>query len=459
VTPSSANLMVTKTDNTTNEMAIPGKAIIYTITVTNVGSDDLTGATIADPFPTTLNGVTFTASQTGGASGFTANGTGNISDTVEMPIGSSITYTATGTIASSATGTLVNVASATDPDGNNSTATDTVTLTPMADLQITKTAPPAVFAATNFIIPLVVTNAGPSDAQSVTLSDLLPTGETLVFQFQSAGTDMFILGSTGNQITDTISTLPAGASATISVIVMAEKSAVGTTVMNTATISSTTPDPTPGNNSSTATTMIQAPVISITANLPAGKVGVSYSETFTTTGGTAPYSFNVTGNLPLGLAFKVTSGVLGLSGIPRQPGTFHFTVKVTDTNGFTDSQPFTLTIQQGNVAVIFFLTQPGPGAVNGFLPTFLVGAADKFGNRLTGVTVTLHLVPITTAGPASFIKGSVLQATTVNGIATFSHVGINTRGAFRLLATVPGLFTYSGTFAVGLFGRHSPFPF
>src|SRR5205814_6101442 len=60
-----------------------------------------------DSFPAVFTGVRFTATQTGGASGFTANGSGNINDTVTMPGGSVIVYTATGTIDPSApSGTL-----------------------------------------------------------------------------------------------------------------------------------------------------------------------------------------------------------------------------------------------------------------------------------------------------------------------------------------------------------------
>jgi len=39
------------------------------------------GATVSDPFPGTFTGVTYTATQTGGATGFTASGSGNLADT------------------------------------------------------------------------------------------------------------------------------------------------------------------------------------------------------------------------------------------------------------------------------------------------------------------------------------------------------------------------------------------
>src|SRR5947207_7749166 len=56
--------------------------------------------------PDTFTGVTFTATQIGGASGFTPSGSGNINDTVTMPAGSKITYKAHGRISASATGSI-----------------------------------------------------------------------------------------------------------------------------------------------------------------------------------------------------------------------------------------------------------------------------------------------------------------------------------------------------------------
>ncbi|MFL6109749.1 MAG: hypothetical protein ACJ786_00125 [Catenulispora sp.] len=180
-----ADLQVTKTDNKTS--AVPGTTDTYTITVTN-GSQTtaVAGATVADAFPSTLTNVAYTATQTGGATGFTSSGTGAINDTVTMGAGSTITYSATGTIAPSATGTLSNTATVTapsgivDPDLSNNTAGDTDTLTPQADLAVTKTGPASAAPNSNIIYSVVVSNAGPSVAASAALTDVLPTGTTLV---------------------------------------------------------------------------------------------------------------------------------------------------------------------------------------------------------------------------------------------------------------------------------------
>lgn len=68
--------------------------------VTNAGPSDVSGAVVSDSFPARFTAVTFTATQSGGASGFTATGTGNISDTVALPASSHVTYKAKGTVSS-----------------------------------------------------------------------------------------------------------------------------------------------------------------------------------------------------------------------------------------------------------------------------------------------------------------------------------------------------------------------
>jgi uncharacterized repeat protein (TIGR01451 family) len=127
-----ADLKVTVSDGKT--AAIPGTRDTYTIVVTNAGPSNVTGAVIRDTFPSTFTGVTYTATQSGGASGFSASGSGNINNTVKMPAGSKITYKATGTISASATGSISNTATVTSPSGvpdpntANNSATDTDTL-------------------------------------------------------------------------------------------------------------------------------------------------------------------------------------------------------------------------------------------------------------------------------------------------------------------------------------------
>jgi uncharacterized repeat protein (TIGR01451 family) len=158
----SADLSITKTDGVTS--ATPGGSVTYTITASNAGPSNATGATVADTFPASLT-CTWTCVGAGGGT-CTASSSGNINDTVNLPSGGSVTYTASCTISASATGTLVNTATVaapagvTDPVPGNNAATDTDTLV-LGALSISGS--PVAFGS--------VTVGTTTAAQTVTLSN------------------------------------------------------------------------------------------------------------------------------------------------------------------------------------------------------------------------------------------------------------------------------------------------
>lgn len=85
--------------------------------------------------------------------------------------------------------------------------------------------------------------------------------------------------------------------------------------------------------------VVYSPTMTLTpSTLPDGLVNAAYSQTFETSGGTAPYSYTVTsGTLPPGLSLT-TGGVL--SGTPTAAGTFNFTFYVTDSS--TGGGPYSI---------------------------------------------------------------------------------------------------------------------
>lgn len=125
-----ANLGITKTDNATSVAA--GQPVTYAIVVTNAGPNAVSGATVTDTLPAQLTNATWTCAGAGGAT-CTAAGTGNISDSAtSIPVGGTLTYTLTATVApGAAAGLLTNTASvavpavASDPVANNNAAVDT----------------------------------------------------------------------------------------------------------------------------------------------------------------------------------------------------------------------------------------------------------------------------------------------------------------------------------------------
>ena len=85
------------------------------------------------------------------------------------------------------------------------------------------------------------------------------------------------------------------------------------------------------------------PTIDFTpATLPNGTIGVPYSQTFTGSGGTAPYSFSVTsGTLPAGLTLS-PGGVI--SGTPTTAGPAAFTIRATDAGGCFVERAYAMSI-------------------------------------------------------------------------------------------------------------------
>ena len=112
-----------------------------------------------------------------------------------LATGQSVTITLTGTVSSSATGTLTNTVTVAPPGTMNdltpanNTATDSDTLTPQADLQITKTdTPPVTTSIPGMAITytIVVTNAGPSDVTGAIVNDTFPATLTSISWTASA---------------------------------------------------------------------------------------------------------------------------------------------------------------------------------------------------------------------------------------------------------------------------------
>src|SRR5205807_7513974 len=256
---SSADLQVTITDGKTATVA--GAKDTYTIVVTNAGPVYVTGAVVKDTFPSTFTGVTFTATQTGGATGFPLSGSGNIKNTVTMPPGSSITYNATGKLSAAATGTVADTASVTAPNGitdpnfgnNNATDTDNITLT--ADLKVTvNDGKTTAVAGTKDTYTILVRNVGPSKVTGTVIRDTFPsifTGVTYTAT-QSGGASGFSASGTGN-INNTV-TMPPASTITYKATGTISASATGS-ISDTATVTAPAGvlDPNTANNSTTDT--------------------------------------------------------------------------------------------------------------------------------------------------------------------------------------------------------------
>ena len=117
---------------------------------------------------------------------------------------------------------------------------------------------------------------------------------------------------------------------------------------------------------------VTTPSLTITtsSSLPAGTVGVAYSQTLAATGGTPPYTWRLTGStLSVGLTLA-TSGTI--SGTPTTAGTFTFQVTVIDSAQGSASGSFTIKI---NPAPLVITTTSLPAGTVGTAYTAITLAA------------------------------------------------------------------------------------
>jgi uncharacterized repeat protein (TIGR01451 family) len=120
----------------------------------------------------------------------------------------------------------------------------------VADLSLTKAGPSSAVAGSAITWTLTVANAGPSDAQNVSLDDVLPSGVTFV----SASTDQ---GSCIGSLHCQLSTIHVGSPVTVTVNGTIDANFLGGSITNQATISSTTPDLTVDDHMASRLTSIQ----------------------------------------------------------------------------------------------------------------------------------------------------------------------------------------------------------
>ncbi|HJP96523.1 MAG TPA: hypothetical protein VJ843_04075 [Candidatus Saccharimonadales bacterium] len=286
---------------------VAGQQEQYAFSVTNNGpSADSPSYTITDTLPA---GVTFVGTVAGSAASCSAVGqvvtcTGGAigaGDPAQVTtIDVAISGSASGTINNSAT--VATAAGITDSNSANNTGNDSASVEPNADLSISKTHTGNITAGSNATYDIVVSNAGPSNVSSFTVTDTLDNNFTYV---SATGATC---NAVGQVVTCTGGAITSGNQATITLTVSVEPSATGN-LDNTATVAAPTGvnDPDTSNNSSTATnTVVASADLSIskthTGNFKAGNNGV-FTITATNNGPSDASTATITDTLPAGLTY------------------------------------------------------------------------------------------------------------------------------------------------------------
>jgi uncharacterized repeat protein (TIGR01451 family) len=282
---------------------------------------------------------------TGAWSGLTLASGDSVSMTL-MTLGVTINPSATGSFSNTVT-----VSGTSDPNSANNTATDTDTLTPLVDLQVTKTDGTATVApGTSDTYTITVTNNGPSTAVASTVTDVFPPDFTAVNWTASASSGSSVAQASGAGDINTTVTLLPGGTATYTAVAQISSSASGL-ITNTATVSAPAgvTDTNPGNNSATDTDVLAGIHVVKFVNgqdadtAPGPHVAAGSTVTFTyvvtDTGGAPLQNVNVTDD-KLGPIVGFTGDTNG-NGLLDQTETWVYTATATALAG-----------QQTNVATV-----------------------------------------------------------------------------------------------------------
>jgi uncharacterized repeat protein (TIGR01451 family) len=187
-----ADLRVSKGNGSDGVLA--GATTVYTVVFANDGAIAVDDVVIADPLPSGLTGASWTC-VANGATCPAASGSGGIAATVDLPAGSSLTFSLTATVSAAVGATIQNQAEITAPVGideatlSNNIAIDADqvfgTLDLVASIDDGQT---DVFTGDRLSYTVVFSNIGTSQADDATLTALVPAGLTDV-EWTCVGSD------------------------------------------------------------------------------------------------------------------------------------------------------------------------------------------------------------------------------------------------------------------------------
>ncbi|WP_182506209.1 putative Ig domain-containing protein, partial [Brucella anthropi] len=173
-----------------------------------------------------------------------------------------------------------------------------------------------------------------------------------------------------------------------------------------------------------------APVIDVDLSaLPGGKVGLDYgSHKLAATGGTAPYTYVVTG-LPDGLTATGDT----ISGKPTTAGSFDVTVTATDTEGYTGAKTQTVVIATPDIQLDLSTLPAGKiGRNYGSHKFMATGGIAPYTYEVTGLPAGLKLSGDTVSGiPAA--AGSFHIEVTTTDVGGYAMV----KGGTLVIAPAP----------------------
>ncbi len=249
------------TSTSPSGQVLAGDNLVYTQTIANNGPAAATTVTFTEATPanTTFQAVIAPAGWTCVTPAVGGTGAGTCTNP-SLTAGSAANINVTVNVnAATANGTTItatsSVSSATsDPSAANNSTTVNTLVNAAVNLSVANSgAPSPVLAGNNITYTQTVTNRGPSNAATVSFSQAVPANATFFSAITPGGWACVLpaVGGTGN-ITCTIATLPPATTANFQVVVRVNPGTpAGTIITDTATVTTTTRDTVPGDNSAT----------------------------------------------------------------------------------------------------------------------------------------------------------------------------------------------------------------
>jgi uncharacterized repeat protein (TIGR01451 family) len=227
-----------------------GSNLTYTITATNTGPQTAHNVSVILPI---VAGEAFVSTNSPNSSFSGGQVLANLGD-LAVNAGASFQVVVKTTAAGSLSETATVSSDSLDPVSSNNTSTVVTEVDPAADVQVAiSSSDDPVITGKDFRYTVTITNAGPSGATSVVVSDTLPSGVA----FLSAGSDQGVTPTySAGVVTLSLPTLAAGVTATMT-IELNPTAAPGSTLTDKVSVTHQEVDPNPDNDSATLMTAVR----------------------------------------------------------------------------------------------------------------------------------------------------------------------------------------------------------
>lgn len=298
LTVSAVDLSISKTGP---PAATAGTPFSYTIDVANSGPDVAANASWFDTLPANTTFQSLTASGAPATCDTPAVGTNGTVRCVfgTLGIGASAQFilTITAGNTTSVMNTAIVDSDSFDTNLGNNNSSMTTAIAQLADVSIVKSGPPAVTAGNDITYTVSVSNAGPTNAVNVEVTDPAPANTTFVSATHTSGPAGSCAGSVCS-----IALLPPNTTTVFAYVFHVSPAAPnGSTIANSAAVTTATPESSNGNNSSSTSATV-AP----TADLAVTKTGPAT----VVTGMNLTYNVSLTNNGPSDAVFVVLTDTL-----------------------------------------------------------------------------------------------------------------------------------------------------